>query len=99
DAVRTAEAFKQHLCDAVAAGPRNPARNELINALVADNAPFALSDAELKERLSDDKRRHMDRLQTALADLKKNAPPAPPMTHGLSEGAPGDLHVYVRGNP
>ncbi len=38
-------------------------------------------------------------LQAELERVKKSVPPAPPMAHGLSEGTPADMHVFVRGNP
>jgi mono/diheme cytochrome c family protein len=38
-------------------------------------------------------------MRRELAQLKKNAPPSPPLVHTLSEGQPVNLRIYLRGNP
>jgi hypothetical protein len=38
-------------------------------------------------------------LQAELERVKKSVPGAPPMAHGVTDGSPADMHVFVRGNP
>jgi hypothetical protein len=57
-----------------------------------------LQKAEKSKATADGKQRIKD-LQAEMEKLKKSAPAAPPMAHGLAEAAPADMHIYVRGNP
>jgi hypothetical protein len=54
--------------------------------------------AEKSKPTADGKQKIKD-LQAEMEKLKKSAPPPPPMTHALAEGAPADMPIYVRGNP
>ena len=40
-----------------------------------------------------------EKMKAAMAEAQKKVPPAPPAAHGLAEGTPVDLKIYVRGNP
>jgi hypothetical protein len=52
-----------------------------------------------KSKPTPDGKQRIKELQAELDKLKKSAPPAPPMAHGLTDTTATDLHVYVRGNP
>jgi cytochrome c553 len=52
-----------------------------------------------EKHLSESARRKVASLRGELDQLKKVAPPAPPVVHTLSEGQPVTMHVYLRGNP
>jgi mono/diheme cytochrome c family protein len=52
-----------------------------------------------EKKLGDAAKQKLAAMRRELNQLKKKAPPAPPMIHTLTEGKPTDLHVYLRGNP
>jgi len=49
--------------------------------------------------LSDQAKQKLANMRRELAQLKKNAPPAPSLIHTLSEGQPVNMRIYLRGNP
>jgi mono/diheme cytochrome c family protein len=50
-----------------------------------------LSEAERKQRMA--------KMRAECERCKKEMPPAPPLAHGLAEAAPGDMRVFLRGDP
>ncbi len=52
-----------------------------------------------ENNLNDAAKQKLASMRRELAQLKKNAPPAPPLIHTLSEGQPVNMRVYLRGNP
>ncbi len=51
------------------------------------------------KKLDDSAKQKLAGLRRELEQLKKTAPPAPPVVHTLTEGQPGNMRVYLRGNP
>ncbi|HWG45596.1 MAG TPA: PSD1 and planctomycete cytochrome C domain-containing protein [Gemmataceae bacterium] len=52
-----------------------------------------------EKKLNDAAKKKLKDLRRELDQLKKTAPPAPPIVHTLSEGQPADMRIYLRGNP
>jgi hypothetical protein len=52
-----------------------------------------------ESKLDDGAKQKLVNMRRELAQLKKNAPPAPPLIHTLSEGQAANMRVYLRGNP
>jgi hypothetical protein len=107
EAVLTAaQAFEQQVRKALAeraGGKLDKDNTALLQALFGDKGVFALSDEELKSRLPAEKKRQMDQMRLEVAKLRTAAPEKMevrfPVVHGLTEGAPADMKVYLRGNP
>jgi cytochrome c553 len=57
---------------------------------VAPNQAEKQLPAESKKKLAD--------LRNELERVKKEAPPAPPLAHALTEGKASDMRIYLRGN-
>jgi hypothetical protein len=71
----------------------------LLKTLFGDKGVFAISDTELMSRVSGEL---AGRLQALAAEVERcrTATRKPlPVAHSLVEGTPGDLRVFVRGNP
>jgi cytochrome c553 len=51
------------------------------------------------KQLAEAAKQKLAALRRELDQLKKTAPPTPPVVHTLSEGKPADMRVYLRGNP
>ena len=52
-----------------------------------------------EKKLPEAAKKKLAEMRRQLAQMKKAAPPAPPMVHTLSEGKPVNMRVYLRGNP
>jgi hypothetical protein len=52
-----------------------------------------------EKKLGDEAKKKLATMRRELEQIKKTAPPAPPVVHTLSEGKPADMRVYLRGNP
>jgi hypothetical protein len=101
-----ARAFQEHVQKAIAERARGNIDNDraaLLQAIFGDKGLFALSDDELKARLPPERKRQMEQMQQEAARLRKAAPEKIearfPVAHGLAEGTPADMKVYLRGNP
>ncbi len=72
-----------------------------IRACEAKIKQFLKSEAkgQGEKNLNDAAKNKLAGMRRELAQLKKKAPPAPPMVHTLSEGQPANMRVYLRGNP
>jgi hypothetical protein len=79
--------------------PAGQSRDELTALFFGDKGVFAIPDSDLPARLSPDGKSRLEALKAGLEAAKKSAPPAPPMTHAITEGSPTDLRVFIRGNP
>lgn len=79
-------------------GPAN-AKGDLLNIILGKDGPLAVSDGDLENFLTGEKRGQLVALRTELDDAKKSAPPKYAIAHSYSESKAEDLKVYVRGNP
>jgi hypothetical protein len=52
-----------------------------------------------EKKLDEGGKKKLAEMRRELDKLKKAVPPAPPMVHTLTEGQPGNMRVYLRGNP
>ena len=60
--------------------------------------PFSIEEKQREDILSAELRSHIERLRAELAELKKNAPPRPPMASAVIEGEIIDQPIFLRGN-
>ncbi len=74
-------------------------RDAFVEIFFGEKGVFAPSDGELTARLPADKKDTLARMRHDAGERKRAIPPAPPVAHGLTEGSPADLKVYIRGNP
>lgn len=72
---------------------------DLLTVVLGKDGPLAVSDQDLENFLSADKREQLRTLRADLEDAKKTAPQKYPIAHSYAESTPQDLKVYVRGNP
>ena len=54
---------------------------------------------KVEAKLPDDAKKELAALRADLEQLKKSAPPKPPVVHTLADGPGENMHVYLRGNP
>jgi hypothetical protein len=52
-----------------------------------------------EKKLPEEAKKKLAEMRRELEQMKKAAPPAPPMVHTLSEGQPVNMRIYLRGNP
>jgi cytochrome c553 len=104
--VTAAESFQKYVQATLAEkakGKIDNDKNALLQALFGDNGLFTINDQELKSRLPADKKQRFEQMEQELAKLRKEAPEKIstrfPIAHALSEAAPTDMKVFVRGNP
>jgi hypothetical protein len=70
----------------------------LLKALWFDaNAPFALTDKDVHEVFGQDERAQYEAFKSDLEKVKKAAPPAPALVHGVQGGGKA-MRVHIRGN-
>jgi cytochrome c553 len=65
----------------------------------APKSVFALTDKQAETVLTGPAKQILATLKTELEQIKKAAPPKPPMVHTQAEDKPGDMKVFMRGNP
>jgi cytochrome c553 len=106
DVLAAAQAFQEHVQSLLterAKGKLDKEKTALLDALFGEKGPFNLSDDELKSRLPADKKQQMEQMQQDAAKLRKEAPDKMEarfaISHGMGEGTPADMKVYIRGNP
>ena len=54
---------------------------------------------KVEAKLPDDAKKELAALRADLDQLKKSAPPKPPVVHTLADGPGENMHVYLHGNP
>src|SRR5581483_4275232 len=95
--------FQKQLEDALAArgrGKLSKEQAELLQGFLGDNGPFVPGDEELRTLLTAEKKQQLERFAAETARVKASYPQqAPPSAHGLAEGTPQDMKVFLRGNP
>jgi hypothetical protein len=96
--------FQEQLEAAVAAkvkGKMSKQQTDLFQGFFNDDKGPALpSDSELYALLSPEKKQQYDRHTSETAKVKASYPAvAPPSAHGLTDAAPKDMNVFLRGNP
>jgi len=62
------------------------------------DGPFSLSKEEREQILSEASRQQVAALRKEVDDLKKNAPPEPPMAHAVCDGDTVEQRVFIRGS-
>src|SRR6185295_15190224 len=63
-----------------------------------ESGPFAIREKDEGKYLSPEAREQVAKLKKELAELKKNAPPEPPMACAVEEGDPVNQKVFIRGD-
>jgi hypothetical protein len=99
DVMETAKAFQQHVQEILKNSRPDKTKTELLDSLFGDKGVFAVGDGELMGKLPMEKKQQMDVMKGELEKRKKEAPPAPPSAHALTETGTTDMKVFVRGDP
>ncbi len=76
-----------------------PAKAALLREVFSPQGLFRLEPRQVEDRLSAPAKAKLADLRAELRRLRASVPPTPPQAHSLTEGAPGDMRVYLRGNP
>jgi cytochrome c553 len=79
-------------------GPNNPGK-DVLSTVLGKDGPFAVSDDDLENFLTGEKRDQLIGLRADFEDAKKTAPPMYPVAHSYTEANAADMRVFVRGNP
>ncbi|HEX3313578.1 MAG TPA: DUF1549 and DUF1553 domain-containing protein, partial [Gemmataceae bacterium] len=75
-------------------------QNELLTGFFGEKGPFIPSDDEVKRQLPAEGKAKLAEFSKETDAVKKAYPmTAPPAAHGLAEGTPADMKVFLRGNP
>ncbi len=74
-------------------------RLDLLLAIFGDNGVFAVTEADMMSQLDAERKTRLASMQAELDRVKKTMPSAPPMAHGIADGTPSDMKVFLRGNP
>ncbi len=100
-----AQACQKYVHEALAErGKKNLDKDKtaFLQTLFGDKGLLLLTDDELKAKLSADKKEQLAKLQEEATRLRKDAPDKIEtkfaVAHGMAEGTPADMKVYVRGN-
>ena len=81
-----------------AEGPISPGK-DVLSIVLGKDGPFAISDDDLENFLTGDKRDQLIQLKADFEDAKKTAPPMYAVAHSYAEAKAEDMRVFVRGNP
>jgi hypothetical protein len=73
--------------------------NDLLTIVLGKDGPLAVSDADLEQFLTGDKKEQLVKLQHDSQAAKTSAPSMYPVAHSYIESSSADMHVFVRGNP
>lgn len=79
--------------------PNEKNRNEVMQAMFGDKGVFPISETEALAAMPMERKTEYAQLKQSQSTAVKNAPPALPIVHGLTDSTPTDLKVYLRGNP
>jgi hypothetical protein len=71
----------------------------LLREVFAPGGPFRLDARQVEAKLDPAARKTLGEMRSRASALRKSAPPTPPMVHAITEGKPGDMPLYLRGNP
>ena len=82
-----------------AVGSEERLRQDIQLFLFGDTGIYAITDAGMMAQLDEEQKTRLESMKAELERLKKELPPAPAMAHGITDGSPGDMKVYIRGNP
>ena len=74
-------------------------KSTLLSAVFGRNGPFAISDKEIEELLSDQDRKRLAEMKATAEAAKQAAPAMYPVAHSYTESRFADMKVFVRGNP
>ena len=78
--------------------PINPDK-DVLSLVLGKDGPFAVSDQDLENFLTGQKREELLQLRAEVTDAKQTAPPMYALAHSYTEAKAADMHVFVRGNP
>ncbi len=91
------------LSEAVAAkkaGKLKKDQTELLKVFLGEKGPLEPSDDELKTLLPAEKKQKLDQFAADMKLVKTSySQTPPPVAHGLAEGSPQNMKVFLRGNP
>lgn len=79
-------------------GPINPGK-DVLSIVLGKDGPFAVSDKDLENFLTGDKRDQLVQLRADFEDAKQTAQPMYAIAHSYMEANAADMRVFVRGNP
>lgn len=72
---------------------------DVLSIVLGKDGPFAVSDDDLENFLTGEKRDQLLKMRADLEDTKKTAPPMYAVAHSYTEAKSADMRVFVRGNP
>ena len=81
-----------------AAGAIAPDKS-VLSIVLGKDGPFAVSDDDLENFLTGEKREQLITLRADFEDAKKSAPAMYAIAHSYTEATAADMRVFVRGNP
>ena len=73
--------------------------NDLLTMVLGKDGPFAVTDNDLEQFLSGEKKDELVSLKAAADAARKNAPSMYAVAHSYREDRGADMRVFVRGNP
>ena len=79
-------------------GPIGPGK-DVLSLVLGKDGPFTVSDGDLENFLTGEKRERLIKLRADFEDAKKTAPTMYPIAHAYAEANVADMRVFVRGNP
>ncbi|NQV24415.1 MAG: DUF1553 domain-containing protein [Rhodopirellula sp.] len=79
-------------------GPISPGK-DVLSIVFGKDGPFAVSDDDLENFLTGEKRNQLIKLRADFETAKKSAPPMYAIAHAYTEANAADMRVFVRGNP
>lgn len=79
-------------------GPIGPGK-DVLSMVLGKDGPFAVSDDDLENFLTGEKRERLITLRADFEDAKKTAPQMYAIAHSYTEGSVADMRVFARGNP
>jgi len=73
--------------------------SDLVQWALSDKGLFMVPEGELSDLIDEPLRQRWSELRDEAKVAKDSIPPAYPIAHVISDAAPTDMHVFVRGNP
>jgi hypothetical protein len=74
-------------------------RNRFFYEILFDKGPLALPEKDQEQLFSESSKERLGALRREMEELKKEAPPEPPMACAVTEGEIIQQRVFIRGNP
>jgi cytochrome c553/mono/diheme cytochrome c family protein len=81
-----------------AEGPVGPGK-DVLSLVLGKDGPLAVSDDDLENFLTGEKREQLVQLRADFEDAKQTAPAMYAIAHSYAEANAADMRVFVRGNP